>query len=190
MKIGVLDIQGSVEEHFAALSGLGSVEPVLVKKAGDFEGLDGLVIPGGESTTVSKIIEEFGLREEIIRLARAGGKIFGTCAGAILLARDSGDSRVKSLGLIDIEIDRNAYGHQTESFETEIEARLCKEAVKIEAVFIRAPKITKAGSRCDVLATHDGDPVLVREGNVLVSTFHPEMTSDTTLYEWFFDKAA
>jgi pyridoxal 5'-phosphate synthase pdxT subunit len=188
MKLGVLDIQGSVEEHFDALSGLGSIEPVLVKRATDFEGLDGLIIPGGESTTVSKIIDEFGLRDEIVALAKRGGKIFGTCAGAILLARKTGDSRVEGLGLIDISVDRNAYGHQTESFETEVEMRLGDEAVKIEAVFIRAPKITQVGDGCDVLATYDGDPVLVREGNMLVSAFHPEMTSDKSLYEWFFDK--
>ncbi|MBT4365980.1 pyridoxal 5'-phosphate synthase glutaminase subunit PdxT, partial [Candidatus Peregrinibacteria bacterium] len=137
MKIGVLDIQGSVEEHFDVLSALGSVEPVLVKRAEDFEGLEGLIIPGGESTTVSKIIDEFGLRDSIVALAKSGGKVFGTCAGAILLARETGDSRVEGLGLIDISVDRNAYGHQTESFETEVEMRLGDRTVKVDAVFIR-----------------------------------------------------
>jgi len=189
MKIGILDIQGSKEEHFDALSGLGSIEPVLVKRVENFKELDGLVIPGGESTTVSKIIEEFGLKDEIVKLARDGGKIFGTCAGAILLARDTGDSMVKGLGLIDIEIDRNAYGRQLDSFETEVKIRLGSESKKIDAVFIRAPIIKEIGSGCEILASFEGSPVLVREGNVLVSTFHPEMTSDKSLYKWFFDKA-
>ncbi len=225
MKIGVLDIQGSVEEHLKALGRLAlkrlgaqsasgrsgrsgqKIEPVLVKKAADFKDLDGLIIPGGESTTISKLIRLYGLDREIVALARRGGKILGTCAGAILLAsaimdgaNGDGAGGVKALGLIDIDVDRNAYGRQLDSFETEIEVVPgCKGAggkhagggkrVKIPAVFIRAPKISRVGKGCEVLAECKGEPVLVRggeKGNILVATFHPEMGEDTSVYETFF----
>ncbi|MFA4891120.1 MAG: pyridoxal 5'-phosphate synthase glutaminase subunit PdxT [Candidatus Gracilibacteria bacterium] len=201
MKIGVLDIQGSVEEHLEALKRLAArgkvargkvaggsgrkIEPVLVKKAEDFGGLDGLIIPGGESTTISKLIRLYGLDREIVALAKRGGKILGTCAGAILLARKTGDERVKPLGLIDIDVDRNAYGRQLDSFETRIEAVLNGRHVSVPAVFIRAPIISRVGKGCKVLAKYKDRPVLVVENNVAVATFHPEMNEDLSVYGWF-----
>lgn len=214
MKIGVLDIQGSVEEHFSALSRVKGTEAVFVKKAADLKGLSGLVLPGGESTTLSKLIDIFGLRKPIIDFARRGGRVYGTCAGAILLARrvysvvDDGfggmkevlDKKVTPLGLIDIDVVRNAYGRQLDSFETEIEVDFDGEgsgSTKIPAVFIRAPKIARVGKGVEVLASYEGEPVLVRArvsgaagrsggGEVLAGAFHPEMTDNTEVYEKFF----
>lgn len=210
MKIGILDIQGSVEEHFEALKRMGGsarggggrigkrvssarggdsawIEPVLVKKAADFKGLDGLIIPGGESTTISKLIRLYKLDREIVALAKRGGKILGTCAGAILLARRiSGETNgVEPLGLIDIDVDRNAYGRQLDSFETRIEAVLNGKRVEIPAVFIRAPIISRVGKGCKILAECEGRPVLVVENNIAVATFHPEIDEDLSVYGWF-----
>lgn len=194
MTIGILDIQGSTEEHFSALKNISisrvKVEPVLVKRGCDFKNLDGLIIPGGESTTISKLLGLYGLDKEILAFAKRGGIIFGTCAGAILLARNvfsNGicDKRVKPFGLIDIDIDRNAYGRQLDSFETEIKVKTGKSVSEAPAVFIRAPKITRVSDSCEILAECNGDPVLVREKNILVATFHPEMTNDTTVYSYF-----
>lgn len=188
MKIGVLDIQGSVEEHFEALRVLADertdVEPVLVKKASDFEGLDGLVIPGGESTTVSKLLKLYGMDREIVALVKRGGKVFGTCAGAIVLATNIVDEKngAVPLGLIDIDVDRNAYGRQLDSFETILKFN----DKNVPGVFIRAPVITRVGDGCEVLIEFEGKPVLVRQGNVLVATFHPEMSGDLSIYNWFF----
>jgi len=205
MKIGILDIQGSVEEHFDALkklsggsngkpvsksAGKQKIEPVLVKKAVDFADLDGLVLPGGESTTISKLLKLYGLDREIIALAKRGGKIFGTCAGAILLAKKIIDEKngVESLGLIDIDIERNSYGRQLDSFETRVTVKGSKGR-QVPAVFIRAPRISRVGDKCEILAEYEGEPVLVKggqSGNILVATFHPEMTEDTSVYEMFF----
>lgn len=184
MKIGVLDIQGSVEEHFAVLGRIDGVEPVLVKRVENFSGLGGLIIPGGESTTISKLLREYGLDREIRAFAKRGGKIFGTCAGAILLAKKIiGEAcDVEPLGLIDIDVDRNAYGRQLDSFEGSVKFN----GEEIPAIFIRAPKISRAGEKCEVLARLEGEPVLVREGNVLISTFHPEMDEDLSVYKYFF----
>lgn len=201
IKIGVLDIQGSVEEHFAALGRVSGVVPVLVKRGSDFRGLSGLVIPGGESTTLSKLIDIFGLREPIIKFARGGGRVYGTCAGAILLAKKvysvatngkiAIDKKVAPLGLIDIDVVRNAYGRQLDSFETEIEVDFGEGGVKIPAVFIRAPKIARVGRGVEVLASYKGEPVLVRArivggGAIMAGAFHPEMTDSIEIYERFF----
>lgn len=202
IKIGVLDIQGSVEEHFAALSRVVGVESVLVKKVRDLAGLSGLVIPGGESTTLSKLIDIFGLREAIIEFVRRGGRVYGTCAGAILLAKkvysekNIVDQKVKPLGLIDIDVVRNAYGRQLDSFETEIDVDFCscrpeknsdkESCTKIPAVFIRAPKISRVGKGVEVLASYKGEPVLVRSNNILAGAFHPEMTECLEVYKKFF----
>ena len=171
MKIGILDIQGSVEEHFEALKKL-DVEVVLVKKPEDLRGLDGLILPGGESTTIGKLMDFAGLKKEIKKRVKRGMAVWGTCAGAILMAQ---------LGLINIEVERNAYGRQQESFETEVEFG----GKKVPAIFIRAPKILRAGSDCEVLAKNDGDIVAVAEGNMLATTFHPELTDDLTVHRYF-----
>lgn len=187
MVIGVLDIQGSTEEHFDMLRRL-NVEAGLVKN--DFGGIDGLVLPGGESTTISTLLKLYGADKKIASFAKRGGIIFGTCAGAILLARkvfSNGirDKHVKPLGLINIDIDRNAYGRQVDSFETEVSVKLGNSVSKAPAVFIRAPKITRVGNKCEVLAEYNSSPVLVKEGNILAAMFHPELTGNTTIYSYF-----
>ena len=191
MKIGVLDIQGSVEEHFSALERLASegvlVEPVLVKRTSDFEDLDGLIIPGGESTTISKMLREYRLDREVKALVSRGGKIFGTCAGAIVLASAIVDEAngVEPLGLIDIDVERNAYGRQMDSFEEEVNFWLDGKISTVPAVFIRAPQIIRIGTGVKVLARFEEEVVAVREGQVLVTTFHPEMTDNLTVYRYF-----
>lgn len=203
MKIGVLDIQGSVAEHVSALKKCGA-EVVLVKTVGDLRECSGLIIPGGESTTIGKLLKRFGLFEEIIRRAEKGMAVWGTCAGAILLAKKIiGQKRghvVDNLNLMDITVSRNAYGRQLDSFETEIEFDFGKKdsrvrgndrggendnVKKIPAVFIRAPKIFSVGSAAKVLARCEEEIVAVREGNLLATTFHPEMTDDLKVHEYF-----
>jgi len=187
MKIGVLDIQGSVEEHFAALEKVSGVTPVLVKKIEDLDGVRGLIIPGGESTTIGKLLRRFGLREEIIRRATTGKKedrlaIWGTCAGAILIAKKIvGRENADTMTLMDITIERNAYGRQTDSFETEVKF----DGKSLPAVFIRAPKIISAGNGVSVLAKYNDEIVAAREGKLLVTTFHPELTNSTKAHEYF-----
>lgn len=177
-KIGVLDIQGSVEEHFAALEKAGA-KPILVKKKQDFAGIDGLIIPGGESTTIGKLLKESGMDKEILKLKVP---IYGTCAGAILLSKKiSGKQKANNLGLMDIEIERNAYGRQMDSFEKEISF----DGRKIPAVFIRAPRIKKIGKNVEVLAKDGKDMVAVREGRFLATMFHPELTDDLSVHRYF-----
>ncbi len=171
MKIGILNIQGSVAEHLEALRKL-DVEAVLVKKPEDLRGLDGLILPGGESTTIGKLMDFAGLKKEIKQSVKSEMAIWGTCAGAILMAQ---------LGLINIEVERNAYGGQQESFETDVDF----EGKNIPAVFIRAPKILQVGGDCEVLAKYEDDVVAVREGKMLATTFHPELTDDLTVHRYF-----
>ena len=171
MKIGILNIQGSVEEHFKALRKL-SVDAVLVKKPVDFKGLDGLILPGGESTTIGKLIAWTGLEKEIVKNVKKGMAVWGTCAGAILMAR---------MGLTNIEVERNAYRRQQQSFETEVKF----DGKKIPAIFIRAPKILRVGDGCEVLAKYEDDIVAVCEGKILVTTFHPELTDDLSIHRYF-----
>lgn len=171
MKIGILDIQGSVEEHVEALKKL-QIEAVFVKKVEDLKGLDGLILPGGESTTIGKLMDFAGLKKELKKRVKRGMAVWGTCAGAILMAQ---------LGLINIEIERNAYGRQQESFETEV----LFNGEKIPAIFIRAPKILLAGDDCEILAKYDDDIVAVREGKMMITTFHPELTDDLTIHRYF-----
>lgn len=213
MQIGVLDIQGSVEEHGEALARAGA-QVVMVKKLEDLRRVDGLIIPGGESTTIGKLLERFGLGEEIINRAKEGMPIWGTCAGAILIAKKIiGKQSADKLNLMDITVERNAYGRQLESMETELEWGVAKEigaeqkghtstaagtsssakntaqkaSTKIPAVFIRAPRITEIGENVQVLATYEGDIVAARQGTLLATTFHPEMTKDTTVHRYFMD---
>ncbi len=174
--IGILDIQGSVEEHFECLLGLG-VEMELVKKPEQLEGLDGLIIPGGESTTVGKLIKKWRLEGEIKSRTKKGMAVWGTCAGAILLAED--------LELIDVKVDRNAYGRQLDSFEAEVDFN----GTAVPGVFIRAPKITFTGGSVETLAEYKGDVVAAKEGNIMITTFHPELTHDLTVHRYFIDLA-
>ena len=174
MKIGVLAVQGNFREHAAMLRGLGA-EVVEVRKPAQLEGLDGLVIPGGESTAIGRLIRLYGLEEAIRRFGRP---ILGTCAGMILLGRDH-------LGLVDLTVRRNAYGRQVASFEADLE--LEGEAEPLRGVFIRAPRVAEAGPEVEVLAEHDGEPVLLRQGRILVAAFHPELTQDTRVHELFLE---
>ncbi|MBT4120676.1 MAG: pyridoxal 5'-phosphate synthase glutaminase subunit PdxT [Candidatus Magasanikbacteria bacterium] len=175
-KIGVLDIQGSVEEHFAILDSISKdrFEPVLVKTIEDINGLSGLVLPGGESTAIDSLLQKYNLDNEIVSQAKNGMFVWGTCAGAIILSE---------LGLIDIGIERNAYGGQLHSFETELEFN----GKKIPGVFIRAPKINRVGEGVEILSKHDGGAVAVRKNNILVTTFHPELTDNITVHEYFVE---
>jgi pyridoxal 5'-phosphate synthase pdxT subunit len=170
--VGVLAVQGNFREHAAMLRRLG-VKPVEVRKPEQLEGLDGLVIPGGESTTFMRLMRLYGLDAAVRRF---DGPMFGTCAGMIVLDR-------AHLGLIDLEVDRNAYGRQVASFEADL--RLEDEDELLPGVFIRAPRVRDVGDGVEVLAEHDGEPVLLRQGRVLVASFHPELTEDTRIHERF-----
>jgi 5'-phosphate synthase pdxT subunit len=174
MKIGVLALQGNFREHAAMLRRLGA-EPVEVRKPDQLEGLDGLVVPGGESTTFVRLMRLYGLEEAIRSFEQP---IFGTCAGLIVLGRDH-------LGLVDVEVARNAYGRQVHSFEADLD--LAGEGEPLRGVFIRAPRVLAAGDDVEVLAELDGEPVLLRQGRFLVATFHPELTDDTRVHELFID---
>jgi 5'-phosphate synthase pdxT subunit len=174
MRIGVLALQGNFREHAAMLRRLGA-EPVEVRKPEQLAGLDGLVVPGGESTTFMRLMRLYGLEEAIRRFEQP---ILGTCAGLIVLDRDH-------LGLVDVEVARNAYGRQVSSFEADLD--LAGEDKSLRGVFIRAPRVTAAGESVEVLAELDGEPVLLRQGRFLVATFHPELTDDTRVHELFLD---
>ena len=184
MIIGVLAIQGDFAAHIRVLGHVG-VDAVEIRRSSDLVSLDGLILPGGESTTMLKFIEDEGLNEPITDFARPGKPIFGTCAGAILLARDVYNPSQPSLGLIDIGVERNGYGRQVDSFVADIEPAI--EGGLLEAVFIRAPKIKRAGPDVEVLGSLNGEPVLVRERNILAATFHPELTEDTRVHRMFAD---
>lgn len=195
--IGILDLQGDVIEHRLALEACGATV-VSVKRVEDLNKVEALVMPGGESTTIGRLLKWTGLDEAIcaraqVRPGHSGMPIYGTCAGAILLA---------NLGLMDIEVERNAYGRQMDSFEEEIQIQFLRGhtkspefslkssaaalgRIRIPAVFIRAPRLLRPGKNVQVLAQCRGDVVLARQGNLLVSTFHPELTSDLTLHRYF-----
>ncbi len=182
MKIGILAIQGDCEAHARVLERLG-VEFVYVRTLEDLHGINGLILPGGESTTHMKMLAETGLDEAIRKLAADGGAFFGTCAGAILLAREVKSPPQQSLGFIDMTVVRNAYGRQLSSDVLLLPTKLRTEPM--EMVFIRAPVIERTGSGVEVLAEREGKPVLVQQGQVMAATFHPELTDDTTIHERF-----
>jgi 5'-phosphate synthase pdxT subunit len=183
-KVGVLALQGDFEAHQKALSRAGA-EPVQVRSAADLRQLDGLILPGGESTTMLKLLEEEKLLEPV-REFGSQRPIFGTCAGAILLASGVSHPSQASLGLMDIDVERNAYGRQLDSRI----ARLQPEGLQgeLEAVFIRAPIIRRIGQDVKVLAQYHGDPVLVEQGKHMVATFHPELTDDPRIHLMFLGK--
>ena len=180
-RIGVLALQGAVREHVAAIREIGA-EPVEVRLPRDLVGLDALVLPGGESTTMRKLIDAYGLREPIASLARAGAPMLGTCAGMILLAERIADGDEPVFGLIDVEVRRNAYGRQLDSFEADLAVPALGDE-PLHGVFIRAPGVTDVGPRAEVLARDpDGRPVAVRQGRVLATAFHPELTGDRRIH--------
>jgi 5'-phosphate synthase pdxT subunit len=193
-RIGVLALQGSFIEHIAILERLG-VEPPAVKLPKDLVGLDGLIIPGGESTTIGKLATTYKLIDELKRLAQDGLPIWGTCAGMILLAREIEGSNQPHLGLMDIAVERNAFGRQVESFEADLVIPALdivssgKEKGKsFHAVFIRAPSIKRVGEGVEVLAALDeGVVVAARQRNLLATAFHPELTEDTRFHRYFLN---
>jgi len=174
MTIGVLAVQGNFREHAAMLRELGA-EVVEVRLPEQLSGLDGLVIPGGESTAIMRLMRLYGLEEALRSFA---APVFGTCAGMILLDRDH-------LGLVDVEVERNGYGRQVASFEADLD--IAGDPHPLRGVFIRAPRVTDAGPEVEVLASHDGSPVLLRQGRFLVGSFHPELTGDTRVHERFLE---
>ena len=174
MKIGVLAVQGNFREHAAMLRRLGA-EAVEIRKPEQLQGLDGLVIPGGESTTFMRLMRLYGLDEAVREFT---GPVLGTCAGMIVLDR-------RHLGAVDIEVDRNAYGRQVASFEADL--ALAGDGEPLRGVFIRAPRVREVGPEVEVLAELDGEPVLLRQGRSIVASFHPELTDDTRVHELFLE---
>jgi len=184
VKIGVLALQGDFDRHAKALQRCG-VQAVEVRKPAELGDVDGLIIPGGESTTLLKLMDAWGFVPALEKFHGEGRPIFGTCAGLILLARDVENPRQFSLGFIDVGVERNGYGRQRESFEAYGSANLERHATPVEMVFIRAPRIRRVGAGVDTLATFGDEPVMARQGSVLVATFHPELTDDPTVHQYF-----
>ena len=194
-KVGILSLQGDFAAHGAAVERAGA-EPVYVRERPQFQEIDGLIIPGGESTTMLKLLHYEGLYDDLAEFGRRK-PMFGTCAGAILMAKEVSHPAQESLGLVDIAVERNGYGRQIDSRVVEIEPGAdfqqrtgAGEAApkKLEAVFIRAPIIRHINGKVRVLASYEGDPVLVEEGRHLVATFHPELTSDPRVHKLFLEK--
>lgn len=187
MRIGVLALQGDVREHVDALKKL-ACETVEVRNASDLESISGLIFPGGESTTISKLMDIFSLRKPILDFVNSGKAVFGTCAGMIALASEVLDSASgqKSLGVMDISVRRNAFGSQLDSFEEAVEF----DGANVNVAFIRAPIVERVGEGVQVLSTlSDGRVVAVRQGNMLATSFHPEITGETLVHEYFLEMA-
>ncbi|WP_341280374.1 pyridoxal 5'-phosphate synthase glutaminase subunit PdxT [Paenibacillus sp. FSL H8-0537] len=184
MKIGVLALQGAVAEHIRSLEAAGA-EAVAVKQTSQLDELQGLVIPGGESTTIGKLIRQYGFLEAIQAFSEQSKPIFGTCAGMILLAERIEGQEDAHLKLMDMTVERNAFGRQRESFETDLDIKGIAEQVR--AVFIRAPLIKEVGSQVDVLSEYKGEIVAARQGHLLAASFHPELTDDYRLHAYFVD---
>lgn len=188
-EIGVLALQGDFAEHIAALNELQDVRAVPVKTAEQIGDCDGLVIPGGESTTIGKLCERFELDEAIGTLHEAKKPIWGTCAGLILLAKDIVDSKQWRLGYMDIEVERNAFGRQVESFEADLEIAGW-DGGSARGVFIRAPYVTRTGDEVNILSKYDDKIVMVRQGHLLGTAFHPELTDDRRVQQYFIEMIA
>jgi pyridoxal 5'-phosphate synthase pdxT subunit len=181
VKIGVLALQGAFAEHIDMLRQLG-VEAVTVRLPQDLKGVSGLIIPGGESTTIRKLLLGWGLRDPILDLARQGAPIFGTCAGMIVLAKNIVDGDEPVLPLLDVSVRRNAFGRQLDSFEADIDVPMLGDA-PVHGVFIRAPIVEHVGADVDVLARlDDGRPVAVRQRNIIATAFHPELAGETRFH--------
>lgn len=182
IRIGVLALQGAVNEHLKALQAP-DVETVVVKKAEQLNEIDGLVFPGGESTTMRRLIDKYEFFEPLKKFAQAGNPVFGTCAGAILMAKDLVGDEQSHLEVMDISVKRNAFGRQRESFEVMLTITAVGDAV--EAVFIRAPIIYRTGPNVRILAEYDEQIVACQEGPLLACSFHPELTDDNRLHQYF-----
>lgn len=187
MKIGVLALQGAVAEHIHSLQAAGA-EAVEVKWPHELEDIQGLVIPGGESTTIGKLMRRYGFIEPLRSFSKQGKAIFGTCAGLIVLAKvikSNDHNEEPHLALMDITVKRNAFGRQRESFETDLNVKGIVEPVR--AVFIRAPLIEAVGEGVDVLCEYNGEIVTARQGQLLACSFHPELTNDSSVHRYFID---
>ncbi|MDP9679352.1 5'-phosphate synthase pdxT subunit [Paenibacillus jamilae] len=184
MKIGVLSLQGAVAEHIRSVERAGA-EGIAVKKIEQLDELSGLIIPGGESTTIGKLMRKYDFIEAIRQFSNQGKPVFGTCAGLIVLAKTIQGQEEAHLGLMDITVSRNAFGRQRESFETDLNIKGIEEPVR--AVFIRAPLIQSVGMGVDVLSEYNGEIVAARQGHLLASSFHPELTDDYRLHQYFVD---
>jgi len=181
VKVGVLALQGDFEAHARAVRSAGA-DPFEVRTSSELSSADALIIPGGESTTIRKLATTYGLLEPLRERAHSGLPIFGTCAGMIACARMITDGEPPIIGVVDIDVRRNAYGRQVQSFEADIDVDGVGE---MRAVFIRAPRVERVGENVEVLATHDGEPVVVRQGPILLAAFHPELTDDVRLHRLF-----
>ncbi len=186
-KVGVLALQGDVREHAAAVEAAGG-NWFPVRRPEDLEGVDALIIPGGESTTIGKLAKIYGLVEPLRAAITAGLPTFGTCAGMILLAAGVTGTDQTGLGVLDIIVERNAFGRQNESFEANLAIAGLEQPFR--AVFIRAPWVAKVGGQVEVLATIDDHPVMVRQGNIMASSFHPELTGDARIHTMVLEAAA
>lgn len=184
MKIGVLALQGAVAEHIRMIEKAGG-EGVMVKRTEQLDDIEGIIIPGGESTTIGKLMRTYQFIEALREFSRQGKPIFGTCAGLIVLASDIVGQEETHLGLMDIRVARNAFGRQRESFETDLDIKGIDKDVR--AVFIRAPLIERVGDGVDVLATYQGSIVAARQGHLLAASFHPELTDDERMHSYFLD---
>ncbi|MFD0869313.1 Glutamine amidotransferase subunit pdxT [Chlamydia abortus] len=182
MKIGVLALQGAVAEHLNMLKSI-QVEGAIVKKTEELDGVDGLIIPGGESTTIGRLMKEYGFIERIREFSKQKKPIFGTCAGMISLASNIKDQQESYLQLMDITVARNAFGRQKDSFEATLPIQRIGEDV--QAVFIRAPLIEEAGAEVEVLASFNGSIVMAQQEHLLAASFHPELTADTRVHRYF-----
>lgn len=184
MKIGVLSLQGAFEEHIKMLRKLGA-EGIEIRQPKDLEqDFDGIIIPGGESTVISKLLTELNMRDRLLEIIHSGAAVFGTCAGLIMMSEDSGDPKAVPLGLMNYTAKRNAYGRQLGSFSTTAEFNGIGD---IPMVFIRAPYISKAADNVEILAAVDGKAVAARQGRFLSTAFHPELTDDLSVHRYFLD---
>ena len=183
MKIGVLALQGDFKEHIEMLRKC-DVDVVDVRLPQDLENANGLIIPGGESTTIGNLMQKYGLDEEIVKKHNKGMAIYGTCAGAILISKDIVGSAQPRLNLIDISVKRNDYGRQIDSFEAELDI---EKIGKFKGIFIRAPVIENVYNEVRILSKLNNKPVLIEKGNILASTFHPELTDDSRIHQYFID---
>lgn len=183
MKVGVIAVQGAFREHVNVLREIGA-DAVTVRRASELDGVDAIVLPGGESTAIGKLMREYGLLDPVKQLAQEGKPIFGTCAGMIVLAKHITGEGTVHLGLMDVEVNRNSFGRQRESFEADLDMPALGGG-PYPAVFIRAPHIQSVGDEVEVLATYEDRIVAVRQGNLLATSFHPELTGDPRLHSYF-----
>ncbi|WEK54317.1 MAG: pyridoxal 5'-phosphate synthase glutaminase subunit PdxT [Candidatus Cohnella colombiensis] len=186
MNIGVLALQGAVAEHIRSIR-LAGGQGIEVKRTEQLADIDGLIIPGGESTTIGKLMRKYDFIEAIKQFSEAGKPIFGTCAGLIVLAKQLDSGEEPHLKLMDMTVSRNAFGRQRESFETDLEVKGIDTPIR--AVFIRAPLIREVGAQVDILSTYEGEIVTARQGHLLASSYHPELTDDYRLHQYFIEMA-